>query len=309
MFSRVLKSELYRISRMKSTYILLTVLMVLILLTNFIYTRIDLYGLLGFSQEDVTSIQDMGTSAEGFQESFMAGFQAGLQTSESIQDDGADSIKILGQGPFYDQDVATVFSLDVGSLYEVLLLAIFVGLYIGNIYSSGLDKNLNIFAGQRCNLFAGRMLLIAGYSFIIHLFTWITAIVSMALMGQSVMLGIDKAFVIYFFATWLLIVAFGSIVASMTHVTKSKAAGITLGIILSAGLLSTLLSVASLIIEKKFELESGFNLGNYTVTQNLAAMTLFSDGHFVLRALICAAVYFAVPYIVSLMIIRKRDIA
>ena len=308
MFAKAFKSEAYRISRMKSPYILIAVLMCVLFLINFLYMCVDLYGLMGLSKEDVEQIQEMGTSLEGYEESFMAGFQAGLDTSENINEEQAP-IKILGEGPLYGESVAVIYSMDVSSLYEALLLAIFIGLYIGNIYSTGLDRNLNVFAGKRMMLFGTRMLMISIYSLVLHVFSWLTAWMSAALMGASVEFAFDKAFVLYFIVTWLLLTSFGCIVASMTHITRSKAAGITLGIILSAGILSTIMSIASLMLQRKLGLESEFNLGNYTVTQNLATVNLYSDGHFVVRALICAVVYFAAAYILSLMIVRKRDIA
>lgn len=308
MFAKAIQSEAYRISRMKSTYVLMAVLVAVLILINFMYMCVDLYGLMGLSKEDVEQIQEMGTSVEGYEESFMAGFQAGLDSTENMNEEDKP-ITILGEGPMYGESVAMVYSMDVSSLYEVLLLAIFVGLYIGNIYTTGLDKNLNIFAGNRTLLFAVRIILIAAYAFALHVVTWFTSLLSAALMGGGVTLAFDKAFIMYFLITWILVVSFGCIVASMTHVTRSKAAGITLGIILSAGILSTIMSIASLMLQKKLGLESDFNLGNYTVTQNLATINLYSDGHFVLRAIICAAVYFAVAYVFSLSIVKKRDIA
>ena len=307
MFTKALKSELYRIRCLKSTFILPLVLVGLIFLTNFMYTRIDFEGLLGMSKEDVQSVQEQGTSAEGYMDSFRAGFEAGLQTASDIEEE-QEPVKILGEGPLYHEDVATVFSLDVGSLYGPLLLAIFVGIFIGDVYSTGHDKNLIIFGGKRGLLFAARTILISLYALALHIVMWITAIVSTALMGESTVLGIDKSFVIFFVVTWLLTVAFGGLVSAMTNVTRSKAAGITLGIILSLGALSTIMSIASLVIQKKMGLEPTFNLGNYTVTQNIASMTLYSDGHFVLRALICAVIYFSVSYLISVLFIKKRDI-
>ena len=307
MFIRAFKSELYRISRMKSTYVLPAVLVVLVLLINFIYMSVDLYGLMGFSKSDIENMQEMGTSAEGYEESFMSGFQAGLHSSESIEE--GTTMTILGEGPFYNESVATIYSLDIGSLYELLLMAIFIGLYIGNIYSTGLDKNLNIFAGKRVLLYGARMLMISLYSLALHVFTWVISVLSAAIMGASVNLEFGKAFFLYFLISWLLTIAFGCIVASMTHFTRSKAAGITLGIILSAGLLSTIMSVASLMLQKKLGLESTFNLGNYTVTQNLASLTLFSDGHYVVRAITCALIYFLAAFISGMAVVRKRDIS
>jgi len=308
MFAKAFKSEFYRIGRMKSTYILIAVLAAIVLIVNFLYLKVDMYGLMGFSKEDIEDLQEMGTSAESYEDSFMTGFQAGLQSSEEIAE-GDTTIHLLGEGILYDESVATLYTMDVGSMYELLLISIFVGLYIGSVYSTGLDKNLNNFAGRRGLLFAVRMLHIAIYSFVMHVFTWIFCLITTAMMARSVRLEIDKAFILYFLVTWLLCVAFGWIVAGMAHMTRSKAAGITLGIILSAGLLSTLISVASLMMQKRFDLGTDFNLGYYTVTHNVAALSLYSDGHFVVRAIICALVYGGLSYIGSLLVIRKRDIA
>lgn len=293
---------------MKSTYVLIAVLGAIVLIVNFLYLRVDMYGLMGFSKEDVEELQQMGTAAESYEDSFMTGFQAGLESSENIAE-GDTTIHALGEGILYEESVATLYMMDVGSMYELLLISIFVGLFIGSVYSTGLDKNLNNFAGRRSLLFSVRMLLIAIYCLIIHIFTWIYCLITTAMMAKSVRLEFDKAFVLYFFVTWLLCVAFGCIVACMAHMTRSKAAGITLGIILSAGLLSTLVSVASLMIQKRFDLAADFNLGNYTVTHNVAALGLYSDGHFTVRAIVCALVYGGLSYLSSLIIVRKRDIA
>lgn len=308
MFAQAFKSEAYRISRMKSTYVLIAVLGAIVLIVNFLYLRVDMYGLMGFSKEDVEELQQMGTAAESYEDSFMTGFQAGLESSENIAE-GDTTIHVLGEGILYEESVATLYMMDVGSMYELLLISIFVGLFIGSVYSTGLDKNLNNFAGRRSLLFSVRMLLIAIYCLIIHIFTWIYCLITTAMMAKSVRLEFDKAFVLYFFVTWLLCVAFGCIVACMAHMTRSKAAGITLGIILSAGLLSTLVSIASLMIQKRFDLAADFNLGNYTVTHNVAALGLYSDGHFTVRAIVCALVYGGLSYLSSLIIVRKRDIA
>ena len=66
MFGKAIRSELYRISRMKSTYILPAVLLVIVLVTNFLYMAVDLYGLMGLSQEQVENIQGMGTSGTSY---------------------------------------------------------------------------------------------------------------------------------------------------------------------------------------------------------------------------------------------------
>ena len=60
---------------------------------------------------------------------------------------------------------------------------------------------------------------------------------------------------------------------------------------------------------KRFELDSDFNLGHFTITNNLASMTLTSDGHFVVRAIVCALIYLAMSYLVGVLAVRRRDIS
>lgn len=311
MFINALKSELFRASKMKCVYVLAIVLVVLMLLNNFIYVMVDLYGLLGMDADTITELQEMGTSGEAYNDSFMAGFDAGLQSVQVDPDGeyemGFDSVKIIGEGVFYDADVAELNSLDIGSLDNLLLLAIFVGLYVGGVYKSELDKNIVKYTNKRGILFAARVCIIAIYTLILQLIVWIMAIACMALMTGHINLGFDSSFVIYSVVAYLLTLAFGILVAAITHVTRSMAGGITTGIILSSGILSTLISIATLIIQKKFDLASDFALGNYTLTMNLSALTLYSDGHMVLRAVICALVYGVVAYVISLIKVRKRD--
>jgi len=312
MFINALKSELYRVSKMKCVYILAAVLVALLLLTNFIYLRINLYGLMGLDADAVNHVQEMGTSTEAYEESFMSGFDAGLQagsrSTESAFENGIESISILGEGIYYDADVAELNSLDIGSLDVLLLQAIFVGIYIGGVYKFELDKNIVKYMNRRSVIFAARMTVIAVYTLILQFIVWIMAIFSMAAMGSGVRLGMDSAFFIYAVVAYLITVAFGFFVAGITHLTKSMAGGITTGVILSSGLLSTLISIGTLILQRQFNLEDTFALGNYTLTMNLSALTLNSDGHMVLRAIICALVYGACAYVISLIKVKKSDI-
>ncbi len=311
MFINALKSELFRASKMKCVYVLAIVLVALMLLNNFIYVMVDLYGLLGMDAQTITELQEMGTSGEAYNDSFMAGFDAGLQSVELNADGeyemGIEPVKILGEGVFYDADIAELNSLDIGSLDVLLLLAIFVGLYVGGVYKSELDKNIVKYTNKRGILFGARVCVIAIYTLVLQLIVWVMAIICMAMMTGHVDLGFDSSFVIYSVVAYLLTLAFGILVAAITHLTRSMAGGITTGIILSSGILSTLISIATLIIQKKFDLAGDFALGNYTLTMNLSALTLNSDGHMVLRAIICSLVYGVIAYVISLIKVRKRD--
>ena len=55
-------------------------------------------------------------------------------------------------------------------------------------------------------------------------------------------------------------------------------------------------------------LGTDFTLTNFTLTQNIEALTLHSPGTFVLRALLVAAVYTAASLVGSCLAVKRRDI-
>ena len=84
MFWNFFKSECYRASKLKSAYILPAILLVVVLLVSFVLIRIDMYGLMGMSREDVDRISQEGSSAEGISDSFRMGFDAGIHAGEEM---------------------------------------------------------------------------------------------------------------------------------------------------------------------------------------------------------------------------------
>ncbi|MBR2295523.1 MAG: hypothetical protein IJ869_07165 [Clostridiales bacterium] len=320
MFWNFFKSECYRASKLKSAYIIPAILLVVVLLVSFVLVRIDMYGLMGMSREDVDRISQEGSSAEGISDSFRMGFDAGIHAGEGMYYSEGDEeleleeveektpVSIIGEGIFYTEDVPELFYQNVGTLVTILLLAIFTGIFFGDVYSTGITKNLTIANNRRSLLYGARLLVLACYTFLFHIFTLISVIISAALMAESVKLNFDRSFILYFLISWLMTFAFCLIVAAITTVTKSKAAGITVGVILASGFLTLAISIANLILVRLLDLEEGFDISRFMITENLVVINLHADGSDVLRAIIVSIIYGAAAALIGNAINRRRDL-
>ena len=320
MLLNFLKAEGYRASKMKCIWILPIVMFFIVMITSFVLLKVDMLGMMGMSREDMDAISEQGASAEGLEDSFRAGFNAGVDmgsdmasATTGIEDEEEEEeerppVKIVGEGLLYREDVPELFYQNVCSLSNILLLAIFTGLFVGDVYSTGVTKNITIGNRKRGHLFTARMIVIAAYTFIFHIITYIWTLINVALMAESVKLNMDGAFFKYFLFSWIIVMAFSFVVAAVTTLTRSKAAGITVGVILSSGLLTMAISIANMILVRKFGLDSNFSLADYTLTQNLAVLNLHSEGHVVVRALMCSLIYGGLAYTAGLVTDKKRDI-
>ncbi|MBQ4271436.1 MAG: ABC transporter permease [Clostridiales bacterium] len=321
MFLNFLKAEGYRASKMKCIWILPIIMFCLVLLTSFVLLKVDMLGMMGMSREDMDAISEQGASAEGLEDSFRAGFSAGVDMGNDMvaTAEGEDveveveveqeDVSIIGEGLLYREDVPELFYQNIATLSTILLLAIFTGLFVGDVYSTGVMKNITIGNRKRGLLFTSRMTVIAIYSFLFHVVTYIWTLICVALMAESVKLNADGAFFKYFFFSWIITFAFCLVVAAVTTLTRSKAAGITVGVILASGLLTMAISIANMILVRKFGLDDSFSLANYTLTQNLAVLNLHSEGHDVARALMCSFIYGILAFAGGFVINKKRDIS
>ncbi len=312
MFMPFLKSELFKVSKMLSTYILPLILIVVILINGVLLLKIDMFTALGLDRDQYDQLVEDGNSIEGISESFQMGFEAGLDAGEAMYDEeNPEEITIpslWGEGIYYHEDVDSLFQQNVATLTAILFISIFVGIYIGDNYSYKSDKNIVMACNKRTLITVVRMIVIALYTLVIHVITWLGALLNAALMAESVKLHPDKSTVIYFIVSYVLTLAFGYIVMFITHALRSKAAGITIGVILSSGMLTMVVTLATMIVKNYLPVPDDFSFANYFLSQNLAVIGFQSTGAEVIRALICSIVYSAIATVGSIFVINKRDI-
>lgn len=316
MYLRFFKSELFRASKHKCVYILILVLAAVLFLESIVFLK---FSIPGMSQDDVYSMGQEGYSAEGMSESFNMGFNAGRSTSLVVHDEEEDMSEedipaytlsdFWGEGLFYNDDFPTLYWLNVSSSFHLFAVAVFTALFLGSTYKYGYDKNLIVGNRYRFSLFFARITVIAIYSAILLIATFLITVVYDLLFTGSVDWNLDSSVLGYSLVSFVLSFAFSMIAVFIATLTKNTAASMTVSIMLSMGFLSLGLSIISFVMTYIFpSLPSDFQLVNYTITQNAEALSLQSTGKEVLRALIVAVVYSFLSIEGSLLIIRRRDI-
>lgn len=300
MFLRLLKSEFYRARKQKNPYILLVFLLLAVLLTCLVLIKFDFLSPIGIDRDTYVALTAEGNSMEGIDDAVQLGTMLGSEIDSETE--------IIGKGIFYDADVNTLFNMVVAELDVLLLLTIFVGIFIGDIFSMGIEKNLVICNNKRSTLFLARATVIAIYALILHVFTFIFTIISVGIMGNGITFDWNKYTVGYLFLSYLLTVAFGIVIYAVTVATKSKAAGITIGVILSTGALASIISVANWYLVNKFDLKSDFSIANYFITENLVTLGVPFTSTQATRAIVVSVVFIAAAVAVIMSLNKKRDI-
>ena len=330
MYLRFLKSELYRASRLKCVWILLVFIFVSAFFLQGMYVKSTVLQL---SYDQVVAMGEQGYSVESFSEAFNMGLSASSTTTADlssediavvystyeINDNEVEGVvsyseidsfdDMWGEGPMYHCDLPTFNWLNVASSYHLIALAVFAGIFFGNAYKNGYDKNLIISNKCRISLYMARIAVVAIYLVILLVFTFLTSLFFDAVLTGSVTWNINAAFWRYTIIEIILGASFCCVIAAVASLTRNTAAAITVGVLLSMGFCSYGLSFLSMLLIGLFpSLGTDFTLADYTLTQNIEALTLHSTGTFVLRALLVAAVYTAASLVGSCLAVKRRDI-
>ena len=88
---------------------------------------------------------------------------------------------------------------------------------------------------------------------------------------------------------------------------KSKAAGITYGVLVSIGTLSLPIRIADFIISAKYGWQE-FSLNYFIPSRMLATLAVDTNGKMVLISVICAIIYVVSAFFGSLAFLKKRDL-
>ena len=302
-----IRSETYRATRLKCFYILPVIMLAATFLVGMIVMRMDLAGMLGYTQQDLQELGELGNSVEGYQRSFEVGFNTGLDMSRNtIENGGSPELKMFGIGLCYYEDVPEIFHQNISSLDQLILVAVFAGMFMGEIFTTGNDRNLLISTKHRGLLLAARYIVFAGYMLILHVLRFFFSAFSVLCLGESVKWNIDRSFIMYFIITYFLTVAFGYVLCALAYVTRSKAATVAVGVSLALGVLSMAISLVNYIVNRNFN--THFDLARYTLSQNLTTLGLQSDGDFVLKTVVVGVVYFVAAIAVGAVTAKNRDI-
>jgi len=303
------KSELFRVSRMKSAYVLPIIMIITVMFTSLMYMGVN-KNVIGIEEEDLDNVSSSGLTVDDMSDSVELGFNAGSGISEDGTVEGEDEEEdksFFGEGLWYNRSTDFMFYANVKGLDALLFLSIFVGLFCGAIHNTGMDKNNLLASGHKNTLYAARAITIGLYTLFFHFVTFAATILGVAIFGKSVRFVEGIGFVKYFVLSFILTYAFSMVIMLVGTFLKSQAAAITVGIILAAGVLTVLISFIDLFIKEVLKLEK-INLANVTLTQRLSLLNYDSSTASIIRTLLVCAVVFTVVTLVHVFINRKRDL-
>lgn len=299
MLFRMTKSELYRASRMKCTYIIPIIMVAIVMLLCFMYMRLDSEQL-GLGESVFSNyIEDEDEREEAMKND--------LTNIVTTDEEEARSGSLIGEGIIYDWKVDNVFNIFTSAADILLLLSIFVGIFIGMLHSTGTDKNMLIASGNRNVLFGARAITIGLYSLMFELLILLSTIVGIAIFGKSVSFDDPVRLIKYTAVSWIMVFTFSMLIMLIGNLVRSQAAAITIGIILAYGVLNMILMLVDILIRKIFGVDD-FALSEYTITGRIQSFRVFSSTGYITKSLIVCGVVLAIITAIQVNINRKRDL-
>ncbi len=310
------RSEAYRALKMKCVWILAIVLFALCVITGFTYTKISTFNMMGVEDEELEQVMedadyekamDISVNVEANNnngEPSETGIQTGVTGAQ------VDSFSdLFGEGMLYKSTVAKMFKMNVTGMNAFLIMAIFAGLFAGDVYSTGVNKNNLKGMNHKGHVLAARVLVIAVYALFIQILMYAFSALTMAWWAKSLRFGFSAGFAVYFLVTYLGLLAFSVIVFAIASVTRSKAAAIAVGVVISQGFLTLLSLAVNHLINKTLGWADHFALSDYMLTANIQGLSVSDSTGDIIRVAVIAAIYLVVGYGIALIVSKKRDVA
>lgn len=243
--------------------------------------------------------EDINIQAE--QETYMDAASAGAQSAENIG--------LYVTAPVKDDQSVTAAD-EIFAHFSSRLVAIFVAVFaalfsLADIHT-GFIKNLAGQIKKRRWLVLSKAIAIAVFTAIMTAVSVIVIVIAQTVVFKGLKWGDIPDLLIYIGAEYLLYTSFGLIIMCLSMLIKNSTVSVTLGICLCMNIQMILYgfvnkAVSSLGIEN-------FSIADYTVTGNMALLTVSPDTGVLLRAVAVAVCFGAAAVALTVFIFRKRDI-
>lgn len=230
--------------------------------------------------------------------------------TEETMDERQIGISVEADSEWVDGDIeiGSIISVEMRSALLAILCVIFTALFINAEQKNGYIKNI---AGQfprREKLVASKFIAIAFQIFLMMLVFIIGIIVSgFVLWGNRFYLGSSAPILRYLGSQYLLHLGFAALTMLLCMLTRSSAFSMTSGILLCSGLAVPVYAVVNEIVS---DMKPGlkFDINHYVLDGNITMMTLGSASDVLVRGAVVGAAFAIVSVILSMIMIKKRDV-
>lgn len=313
-----LKSDLFLMRKMKIVYILPLIFLLASLLTGFMYIKMNL-AVLGMGDvyeitypDEESSYSDM--YADSLKSSFKAGFNSGaeiggLETEEEEEEISFGKLLLSG-GQFYEKPVEEFCDMLTSSSTTLLLCGLFSAFLFAIDIRGGFRKNITKINPNRWTAFFSKCLVVCIYDALFLVFTFITAIINMALFAQKLYFDPSGAFVVSMLVKYLILVGFSMFIALVAVFTKSTALSLIVDFILGLGVLDIVIMLIDLFFKFVVFKNSDFtfSLNDYLLTGLNASVYSGSADKVLIRAAIVSIVVIGLSTFYAGYLNQKRDI-
>ena len=319
---KYLKSDLYVASKMKATYILPIIALLLIFMNCFLYLRVNFTAFLGeaYTQDVMSSIENTSEEpmSEQMSQSFSMGFNHGYVASSEALEEGEDEEEpeykaptlgdIFSGGMLYEEPVSALAVLNLRSSTGILLVSIFGVFLFANWLRGGLSKNILKGNSNRFVPYFSKVITLFIYTVAFNVFQVLVTALFVAMMGKNFELGLNAEFWGFFGLNTLMTFAFACLVVMITTLSKSTALGMDFAIICGTGALQMVIILLELLINHVILDNGKVSIAEHLLSGIVQNYTPDSPKKMIITALVMSAVYLVVSLGVGSFVYRKRDI-
>lgn len=295
-----IRMDLYRMLKIKSTWILLIVLVVTtflsVLMINVAVVLID-YA----SSTDNELASEIG-------EEFSYGFEIGYSSAADMMgDETVPSAEEVISNP---EMLLTADSLCVaegtGATY-LILMTIFMVLFVNGESKSGFLKSISNHVPSKGVLIVSKMLCALIFDIIMVVIGTATIYLSLLIFsGTDSFTDFSKT--LFVSGMFILInISFAALVMLITVLTRSSSGGMVTGLIIATGFSSLLIKVIDWAISEISGSDS-FTISDYILSTSNMQISATMEQQDIIRTIVVAVVWMVVSFVGSILLYSKRDI-
>lgn len=207
-----------------------------------------------------------------------------------------------------DIEIGSLVSAETQSGLLLLLISIFTAIFVHAEQKNGYIKNIAGLFPKRGKIVLSKAITIAVYVLImLALFMAVMVITGYVLWGDGFYMGSVPDFLKFFGTQYALHLGISMVIMLLCMLTRSSAFSMTAGILITAGLLAPVYSIVNKLVN---DTHPGweFDLNRYTLDGCISMTQAGADAETLLRAVIVGVAFIIASLLLSMVIMKKRDI-
>lgn len=225
---------------------------------------------------------------------------------------------IFTNTPYSDSDrpaeFLRFFLADLSAGIPLLFICIAVVLFVNNEERTGFIKNISGQVKRKSNIYFGKLIVVAGYIFILMLVYGVAQYISLQIgfhgdmnFGKDIFVSFVKAFA----TDYLLYLAFAGGLMMLTTVLRNNTIGIVVGMLSVCGVGSLIFGRIDTVLEKLFDMDlTKHSTIKYSVAGCIreSELLLTNESNPMGRLLVVGIVFLIVYNVIGNIVFVKRDV-